>query len=80
MLVGCLIYRSVGDEQEIVILLEGEEVSDALNFVVKDAKINRWYDNNGSNFTVALKTEAVADSVADVVIPQVCPKSTLYYQ
>lgn len=73
-----MINRRQGDEQEVIILLKGEEVSDALNFVVKDAKINRWHDNNGSNFTVALKTGAVTESPADVVLPQVCYNALLF--
>lgn len=35
--------------------LRGEEVSDVLNFVLKDNVSGRWSDNNGSNFSMLLK-------------------------
>lgn len=37
------------------ISLRGEEVSDILNFVLKDNVSGRWADNNGSNFAMELK-------------------------
>lgn len=54
---------------EIVIDLEGDEVSDALNFVLKDEKSGLWYDNNGSNFRVSLKS--VKEKMRITEIPEV---------
>lgn len=69
-------FRSMNGNgtQEINICLEGEEMSDALNFVLKDEACGAWYDDNGSNFKVALKPEAptAQEHVQDVAsIPQV---------
>ncbi|GMH39379.1 hypothetical protein BSKO_07277 [Bryopsis sp. KO-2023] len=56
-----------GNGREILISLEGDEMSDALNFVLKDAKSGRWYDNNGSNFKMDLKGEVALSASAPVV-------------
>lgn len=47
--------RSGGLGQQIEIQLLGDECSDYLNFVVKDASSNLWYDFYGDNFHVPLR-------------------------
>lgn len=49
------------------ISLRGDEVSDVLNFVLKDAVTGRWSDNNGSNFAMGLKPA----KESAIVIPDV---------
>lgn len=41
--------------QEVELTLRGGECSDFLNFVVKDAAANAWYDFYGSNFHIPLR-------------------------
>lgn len=41
--------------QELEIVFRGEECSDFLNFVVKDASTDVWYDFYGDNFHVPLR-------------------------
>lgn len=36
-------YRKSGDGQELVLTLSGPEMSDYLNFVIKDDSTGRWY-------------------------------------
>ena len=47
--------RSAGEEQKVTITLKGDECSDYLNFVVKDASTETWYDFYGGNFHVPLR-------------------------
>jgi len=59
--------------------LNGDEASDVLNFVLKDDATNTWYDNNGTNFTVALRkpqgsTDSALSSTEDVMDGSVLPK------
>ena len=37
-------------------VLPSDDAADYLNFVLKDASTNTWYDSNGSNFQLALRT------------------------
>lgn len=41
---------------------KGEEVSDYLNFVIKDEDADMWYDLNGTNYKVPLKADLVRAS------------------
>ena len=43
--------------------LGGPEASDFLNFVLKDAATGTWYDFNGSNFHVPLRSALVTASM-----------------
>lgn len=43
-----------GTKKAIDVALDGDESSDYINFVLKDAATNTWYDSNGSNFQMAL--------------------------
>lgn len=42
------------------IVLPPHEASERLNFVLKDAATNTWYDHNGSNFAAPLTSSAAA--------------------
>ena len=49
------------------IQLRGDEVSDVLNFVLKDNASGRWSDNNGSNFAMGLKpTKEKVTTIPDI--------------
>jgi len=48
-------FQREGDIQVLEIRLEGDEVSDNLNFVFKEEASGIWYDSNGTNFVVPLK-------------------------
>ena len=49
------------------IQLKGDEVSDVLNFVLKDNASGRWSDNNGSNFAMGLKpTKEKVTTIPDI--------------
>lgn len=45
-----------GDQKCISMVLPSSDAADYLNFVLKDASTNTWYDSNGSNFQLALRT------------------------
>lgn len=45
-----------GDKKCIDMVLPSSDAADYLNFVLKDASTNTWYDSNGSNFQLALRT------------------------
>ena len=45
-----------GDKKSIDMVLPSGDAADYLNFVLKDASTNTWYDSNGSNFQLALRT------------------------
>ena len=62
------VFRSFNGNgtQEISICLDGDEVSDAINFVLKDEACGAWYDNNGSNFKVVLRPQVPTTSIAEV--------------
>ncbi|GAX78330.1 hypothetical protein CEUSTIGMA_g5772.t1 [Chlamydomonas eustigma] len=67
---------------ELTIVLNGDEASDCLNFVLKDDATNTWYDNNGGNFTLNLRggdssatvTSATASSAATNFPKDLCDK------
>lgn len=69
---GLLLNRSTdGPNSEVVLRLAGDEVSDVLNFVLKDEASNRWWDHYGSNFAVPLKS--AEQRAADADLPkQLC--------
>lgn len=47
--------RQTGGEQQVEITLKGDECSDFLNFVIKDASTGTWYDFYRENFHVPLR-------------------------
>lgn len=50
-------WSAAGDgTSTIEIALDGDEASDYINFVLKDAATGTWYDRNGSNFQMALRS------------------------
>jgi hypothetical protein len=50
-----IVCRQGPDGKKVIdIALDGAEASDYINFVLKDAATNTWYDSNGSNFQMAL--------------------------
>ena len=51
---------------ELTLTLSGDEASDILNFVLKDAATNTWWDNNGTNFQAALRPGAVLSLASKV--------------
>lgn len=57
-------------------VLPAEDAADYLNFVLKDAATNTWYDSNGSNFQLALRTSLRSfmsmDDAEFVRIPSLC--------
>jgi hypothetical protein len=46
----------VAGKKVIDMTLPADDAADYLNFVLKDASTNTWYDSNGSNFQLALRT------------------------
>lgn len=73
----CYACRSSNGGHQLDILLTPDEASDVLNFVLKDDATNTWYDNNGSNFTVPLRTDMVscpAPQPADSLPKTLCDK------
>lgn len=48
-------YRQTDGGQLVEITLQGDECSDYLNFVVKDASTGTWHDFYGDNFHVPLQ-------------------------
>ena len=68
------ILRAGDGKRYVDIALRGDEVSDVLNFVLKDNASGRWSDNNGSNFSMELK--AAKEKVTTIPdIPAVAPSS-----
>ena len=61
MLLAC--RPAEGGGQEVALELAGPEASDFLNFVLKDAATGTWYDYNGSNFHVPLRSALVTASM-----------------
>ncbi|MEW5309696.1 MAG: hypothetical protein WDW38_001561 [Sanguina aurantia] len=65
---------------ELLIKLPGDEASDVLNFVLKDDATNTWYDCNGSNFKVSLRSTPSLDeadalsSRGDALPKELCDK------
>lgn len=47
--------RQEGGKLVLDIALSPDEAADYLNFVIKDAATNTWFDANGSNFQLALR-------------------------
>lgn len=54
-----------GGGQEVTLELAGAEVSDFLNFVLKDAATGTWFDYNGSNFHVPLRIALITASMTE---------------
>lgn len=50
-------------QQAVTIRLTGEEVSDALNFVIKEETSGQWFDYGGSNFSVPLRLDIATAGV-----------------
>ncbi|KAI3430517.1 hypothetical protein D9Q98_005110 [Chlorella vulgaris] len=46
-------------KQAVTIRLAGDEASDFLNFVIKNPETNTWYDLEGTNFQIALRSPPV---------------------
>lgn len=59
-------FKFVDGANTVVIKLRGDEVSDVLNFVLKDDATNTWYDHLSTNFAVPLRPELDAASRDDV--------------
>lgn len=56
--------------------LPSQDAADYLNFVLKDASTNTWYDSNGSNFKLALRTALrsfMSMDDAEFVRPHISP-------
>ncbi len=49
--------RPNGAGQQLDLQFQGQEASEALNFVIKDNSTGRWYDFNGDNFHVPLSLD-----------------------
>ena len=60
---ACACRPAEGGGQEVALELAGPEASDFLNFVLKDAATGTWYDYNGSNFHVPLRSALVTASM-----------------
>lgn len=54
-------WKKEGDELALDIQLHGENMGDALVFVLKDPQKNKWYDNRSENFRIALVEEDSQD-------------------
>lgn len=52
---GVSVCRQEGGKLVMRIELSPDEAADYLNFVIKDAATNTWFDANGSNFQLALR-------------------------
>lgn len=52
---ACPMCRQEGGKLVMHIELSPDEAADYLNFVIKDAGTNTWFDANGSNFQLALR-------------------------
>ena len=50
-----IIFRQTGGDQQVELTLKGDECSDFLNFVIKDASTGTWYDFYRENFHVPLR-------------------------
>ncbi|KAK9816496.1 hypothetical protein WJX72_001009 [[Myrmecia] bisecta] len=48
-------WKSAGDKKELQLSFRGDEVSDFLNFVIKDDATGVWYDLTGDNWQIPLK-------------------------
>jgi alpha-glucan,water dikinase len=60
-----------GAAQTLRIRLAGAEASDFLNFVLKDAAADAWYDLNGANYQVPLRAALVGTPSASDVLRSV---------
>lgn len=45
---------------EVIITLPADEATSTLNFVLKDAATNTWYDCNNANYALQLSTSSAA--------------------
>lgn len=71
-LIGCTAVswcRSLNGRFRLQLVLPPNEASDRLNFVLKDAATNTWYDHNGTNFVAPLRADVSAVS-DDSTLPQ----------
>ena len=55
-------------QQQLDLLLSGDEASDYINFVVKDTSSGTWFDQGGTNYHIPL-TGSVAMMSIDEQIP-----------
>jgi hypothetical protein len=53
------VMPAVRAAQAVTIRLAGDEASDFLNFVIKNPETNTWYDLEGTNFQIALRSPPV---------------------